>query len=298
MWNGFGKIPQDWNVYKLKIISTIKTGTTPSKDDERYYLDGKFPWIKPDDLNGLEPILTSKTKLNNEGIVLARKIPKGLILVCCIGSLGKMGVARVDLATNQQINSVIPKNNILYPEFAKYMIYSSKSEYEKFANSNVIAIINKQQHGEIVYPVPSLEEQSLIITFLDKKIPEIDKTIQKDTKLIELLKEKRIALITHIVTKGLDPYVKMKDSGVEWIGEIPENWSIKRLKYVADLIPGQSPNEKTYNEEGKGAILVNGPNEYSKSDFGHTRAIKWTTDPKKWAPNDSLLFCMRGFYYR
>ena len=67
-------------------------------------------------------------------------------------------------------------------------------------------------------------------SFLDKKTSEIDKTIEKDTRLIELLQEKRTALINHVVTKGLDPEAQMKDSGIEWIGEIPEEWEVKKLK--------------------------------------------------------------------
>lgn len=228
-----GEIPEEWNPFKLKFISRIETGTTPSKDDERYYSKGFFPWVKPDELNGLNPIKTSKTKLNKEGKALSRTIPKGSILVCCIGSLGKIGLAGVDLATNQQINSIIPNLDVLNPDFAKYLIFSSKLEYEKFANSNVVPIINKNQQGEIVYPVPPIEEQKAIVSFLDKKTSELDKTIEKDTRLIDLLQEKRTALINHVVTKGLDPEAPMKDSGIEWIGEIPEGWEVRNLDYAA-----------------------------------------------------------------
>lgn len=90
------------------------------------------------------------------------------------------------------------------------------------------------------------------------------------------------------------PYPAYKDSGVEWLGEIPAHWEAKRLKSTAKVITGQSPHESTYNDYGEGSLLINGPAEYSTDDFGRTRALKWTTDPKKYAPQDSLLFCLRG----
>jgi type I restriction enzyme S subunit len=86
----------------------------------------------------------------------------------------------------------------------------------------------------------------------------------------------------------------MKDSGVEWIGEIPSHWEVKKLKYVSTIDYGISPPDTTYNDKGIGEVLVNGPVEYSESDFGYTRSIKWTTDPKRFTKNGSLLFCLRG----
>jgi type I restriction enzyme S subunit len=71
-------------------------------------------------------------------------------------------------------------------------------------------------------------------------------------------------------------YPKYKDSGVEWLGEIPEGWILKRTKNIANIIPGQSPEESSYNLDQIGAILINGPAEYSETDFGLTRSIKWT----------------------
>ena len=86
----------------------------------------------------------------------------------------------------------------------------------------------------------------------------------------------------------------LKDSGVEWIGEIPSHWETKRLKYISEITYGISPPDTTYNDEGIGTILINGPVEYSETDFGLTRSLKWTTEPKKFTSKGSLLFCLRG----
>ena len=84
--------------------------------------------------------------------------------------------------------------------------------------------------------VPPLKEQSAIASFLDRKTAQIDKAISIKEKQIELLKERRQILIHHAVTRGLNPNVKMKDSGVEWIGEIPEHWEVKRLKNICEML--------------------------------------------------------------
>ena len=86
---------------------------------------------------------------------------------------------------------------------------------------------------EVVYP--DQPEQAKILTSLDRETARIDALIEKKTRFIELLNEKRQALITHAVTKGLDPNVKMKDSGIEWIGQVPEHWKVARVKRLASL---------------------------------------------------------------
>ena len=201
--NWVGEIPEGWKVHKLKRFSRIETGNTPSKEDERYYKDGNFPWIRPDELKEFQPILDSNIKLNKDGKKLARKIPKNSVLVCCIGSLGKIGIAGKELATNQQINSIILNEERCKFQFAKYIIFNSKGEMERIGNANVVSIVNKSQQGEISYCLPPFPQQTTIANFLDSKTARIDTLIKKDKKLIGLLKEKRTALINHAVTKGL-----------------------------------------------------------------------------------------------
>jgi len=92
--------------------------------------------------------------------------------------------------------------------------------------------------------VPPLDEQIQIAAFLDKETAKIDTFIERQEKLIKLLQEKRQAVISHAVTKGLNPDVKMKDSGVEWLGEVPEHWDIIKVKHIAKLESGHTPDKK------------------------------------------------------
>jgi type I restriction enzyme S subunit len=91
-----------------------------------------------------------------------------------------------------------------------------------------------------VLPYPSEEEQKTIAAFLDREIAKIDTLIAEQKNLIELLKEKRQAVISHAITKGLNPDAPMKDSGIEWLGEVPEHWEVKRLRFIAQLNPSKS----------------------------------------------------------
>jgi type I restriction enzyme S subunit len=107
--------------------------------------------------------------------------------------------------------------------------------------------------GGHLIPLPSANEQKLISRYLDKKTSQIDSLVEKIRKKIELLKEQRTSLINHYVTKGLDPNVEMKDSGVEWIGEIPKHWIMTKVKWVSEKIgSGVTPKggSEVYSEEG------------------------------------------------
>ena len=189
-----------------------------------------------------------------------------------------------------------PKKDKLNSGFLYYYFNNKSLKNYFLVNSNGTTIIGVSKFLlENTYLVlPSLQEQHHIVQFLDEKTELIDKLISTKERKITLLKEQRTSLINQVVTKGLNPNVKMKDSGVEWIGEIPEHWEIKKLKHLCEITYGISPPDTTYNDEGIGVELINGPVEYSETDFGYTRSLKWTTEPKKFCKKGSLLFCLRG----
>ena len=103
--------------------------------------------------------------------------------------------------------------------------------------------------GQLIIAVGPRNEQEKILRHLDRETARIDALISKKTRFIELLREKRQALITHAVTKGLDPRVKMKDSRVEWLGEVPEHWDVKRLKFIATVQTGVAKGKDTTGEQ-------------------------------------------------
>jgi type I restriction enzyme, S subunit len=162
-------------------------------------------------------------------------------LVFKLIDLENIKTSRVGLVSEKGIMSPVyirleSKNNYYY----KYYYYQYYDLYKKnIYNSlgdGVRSSLSPTDLLEIPLIVPSLPEQKKIVKYLDYKTQIIDKLIDKTKKKIELLKEKRTALINHCVTKGLNPNVEMKDSEVEWIGKIPKEWKIKKLKYFASLI--------------------------------------------------------------
>jgi len=157
------------------------------------------------------------------------------------------------LLLNQRIGKIETENSNYY----KYIFKSDfiQSQIKLIAEGSAQENISSEQIENFKVVNPNENTKNKIVSFLDKKTSEIDLTIEKDTRLIELLKEKRTALINHVVTKGLDPTAEMKDSGVEWIGEIPEDWEVRKIKSFSVVRRGASPrpidDPKYFDENGE-----------------------------------------------
>jgi type I restriction enzyme S subunit len=228
-----GKIPTHWSAYKTKQVASLHTGGTPAGVDETAFVFDGIPWIKPDDLLGTSGVSRPKRHLR---LIEAKSIgivPRNSVFVCGIGTVGKFGYAIEPSCTNQQINSITFGTNV-DDRFAVFAISSLEQEFLANSNKVTISICNKTRMGQVVLPLPPLPEQQAIGRFLDHKTSEIDALIAAKERLIDLLQEKRAALITQAVTKGLDPSVPMKDSGVEWLGRIPAHWEFRRTKSFFD----------------------------------------------------------------
>jgi type I restriction enzyme S subunit len=122
--------------------------------------------------------------------------------------------------------------------FLWYSLSFQIKPLNSYSDGDFIVSLNKEQWFNLITPLPPLSEQQQIVSYLDTKTSLIDSLIEKTQRKIELLKENRTSLINEVVTKGLNPNVEMKDSGVEWIGEIPSHWETVRLKYVCSVTTG------------------------------------------------------------
>lgn len=178
--------------------------------------DGCLGYINSYDFNCEQ--ITWTTDGANAGTVFLRKGKYNCTNVC---------------GTLQPIN----KENIL--QFYLYCLQYI-NQFHKRPDTNGAKIMNNEM-AEVYIPLPSNQEQLRIATFLNHETAKIDNLIEKQQQLIELLKEKRQAVISHAVTKGLNPDVPMKDSGVEWLGEVPENWKIIFIKHLTVVKRGASP---------------------------------------------------------
>lgn len=132
---------------------------------------------------------------------------------------------------------------------SRYLYYSLPFYLQIIHDLTYFTTVKHLSNGDLFdqkYIIPSTEEQTQISNYLDHKTSKIDDLISKKEQLIELLKEERTAIINQAVTKGLDPNAPMQDSGIEWLGEIPEHWTLKKLKYVASLISNKTSEKPNY----------------------------------------------------
>ena len=197
-----GKIPNHWKLLRLKEISIVKTGSTPPTSDDSFYCEVGTPWVKPDELNDFFYIKSSKVNLSVQGLKKSTLIKKGSVLVCCIGSIGKLGVAGVDLTTNQQINSITFNQEVM-SEFGKYLIFGSRTEMVNLSVGNVVQILNSGKQKQIIYPIPPKKEQKNLYEYLDRKNSLIQKAIYIIKLQIEALNKLKTTIIYDAVVGNI-----------------------------------------------------------------------------------------------
>lgn len=155
-----GQIPENWNISKLKNIAKIKTGNTPSKENgENYYASEGLLWVKPDNLLAFSYIKNTKEFLSDAGKSIARVVPAFTPLVCCIGSIGKFGIANQEVSFNQQINAVLFHPDKINSKYGLYYISCQEEQHWFYSNGNVVKILNTEEQGKILFPLPPLSEQ-------------------------------------------------------------------------------------------------------------------------------------------
>jgi type I restriction enzyme S subunit len=215
-----------------------------------------------------------------------RVSPKGSFLMVIEG--GSSGRKMVFLDRDVcYVNKLCSFYSIENTKFQYYYVQSYNYQ-DKFrlSLSGLIGGVSISNLREIELILPPLSEQQQIVSYLDTKTSQIDSLIEKTQRKIELLKENRTSLINEVVTKGLNPNVEMKDSGVEWIGEIPSHWELKRLKYFCELV-----NEKGLPNEGD--VKISPENVESNTGFCFNLYSEYSGDGVKFSEGDILLNKLR-----
>ncbi len=214
------EIPKHWDVRPFKFMARIKNGKD-YKDVE--VSEPGFPVIG----SGGQFSYASTYLFKGESVLLGRKgtIDKPLYINGPFWTVDTMFYTAINRNT--------------FPKYLYNCVLTIKFDY--FSTNTAVPSMTQEDLGNIVFPYPDIEEQTQIATFLDRETQKIDRLIEKQQQLIKLLQEKRQAVISHAVTKGLNPDVEMKESGVEWLGEIPEHWEMVPLKYLCDFSGGGTP---------------------------------------------------------
>jgi type I restriction enzyme, S subunit len=276
-----GEIPEHWNVKRLKNMASCNDealGENTSPDYEMEYVD-----ISSVDL--ISGITHHENMIFDKAPSRARrKVKDGDTIISTVRTYLKSIAAIKEPPSNLIVSTgfaVIRPKSKINPDYIGYLLQTEGFIGDVVSNSVGVSYPAINSTVLISLPVvePTLEEQQSIAHFLDRKTSQIDALIAKKEALLEKLDEKRTALISHAVTKGLDPNVPMKDSGVEWLGEIPDHWNVKRLNFLAKRIgdgihstPEYVDNSEYHFINGnnliKGKIVINDSTKcVSKEEF-------------------------------
>lgn len=254
-----GEIPVIWEKTKLKYyLSEVLTGGTPNTSEENYWSSQKdgINWISISDMtsNGREINYTRKriTKegLNSKNLFV---LPIGTLIYSIYGSIGKVSRLGIPSTIHQGILG-FTTNNKLDSVFLEYFLFYLKEYVSLFSSSNTQENLNQEKVLNFEISIPPINEQQQIVFFLDTKTSLIDSLIEKTQKKMELLKEQRTTLINEVVTKGLNPHVEFKDSGVEWIGKIPSHWENRKGSTIGNYSKGKGIKKDEVKESGHPCI--------------------------------------------
>jgi type I restriction enzyme S subunit len=240
-------LPVHWGTVALKWVSRVFAGGTPDKTKAHYWENGSIPWLNSGTVNQViisEPSAFITTEAFNSSS--ARWIPSGSLVMALAGQGKTKGmVAQLALRAtcNQSMAAIIPSGNVK-PRYLFWWLSSNYQSIRNMAGGDLREGLNLELIGDIPLLMPSEEEQTQIASFLDHEIACIDMLIEEQQRLIELLKEKRQAVISLSVTKGLEPTVSMKNSGVVWLGDVPAHWVIRKLKNLVSVRGGSTPSKE------------------------------------------------------
>ncbi len=242
-----GEIPAHWEANRTKFAARLRSGHTPSRQHDEYWQDCTIPWFGLADVwqirdGETEYVTETSEKISELGLAnsAARLLPKGTVMLSRTASVGFSTIMGVDMATTQDfVNWVCGPT--LRPEYLLYVFRSMHHEFRRLTMGSTHQTIYMPDVGRFSTPIPPVSEQDQVVAFVRKQTARIDALVAKKERLIELLQEKRTARITRAVTKGLDPNVAMKDSGIEWLGQIPAHWVVKKVKRLCLVRRGASP---------------------------------------------------------
>lgn len=265
-----GDVPVHWDLKKVRYISRFRGGSTPLTGEASYWDGGEIPWVTPKDMKRGR-IRDTQDHLTPEGLCecASSLLSVGHVLIVVRSGILRhslpVAVNDVPVALNQDMRA-FKLSSEMDSEYLRWFIEGNqKTLLDQWCKSGTtVESIEMEYLSGSMLSLPPPDEQNAIAAFLDRETGRIDALVDKKRALLERLKEKRAALISRTVTQGLpaeaanefglQPHTQFKPSGIEWLGEIPEGWGMKTIKYVsASMISGpfgSSLTKDKYSEEG------------------------------------------------
>ena len=247
-----GDVPANWEMISIRrlIAAPLWNGIFKKKEEfgAGVLLINVFDIYRSDfkiDFDSLDRVKCNQSEASNYDV-----LPGDLLFVR--SSLKQEGIAVVAMAGScpepvvYECHLIRARLNgqVLKPRFGSYVMNSAVYRSTMVAKAKITTMTTIDQEAILStqLPIPSILEQSLIAAFLDREAAKIDGLVAEQRRLMELLKEKRQVVISHAVTKGLNPHAPMKPSGIEWLGEVPEHWTVIPIRLVAKLESGHTPS--------------------------------------------------------
>lgn len=243
----FGDVPSHWSMNKFKYLlrekpktqnielpcGSLSFGNVVYKDSEK---------------------LTEEAKLAYQEVLTGEFLVNPLNLNYDLKSL-RTALSEVDVIVSSGY-IVLQSENVVDKQYLKWLLFVFDIHHMKTLGAGIRQTITFKDIGNCSIYLPSREEQDAIATFLNRETSRIDSLIAEKLAFVSLLKEKRQALISHVTTKGLNPNVKMKDSGIEWIGDVPEHWSLARIKHASSFITSGPRGWSDFIEENGPSLFL------------------------------------------
>ena len=237
-----GQIPAHWRVSRLG----FECQTLVPMRDKPQHLDGAIPWIRIEDFDGK---FVSRSK-SGQGVsqdtanaMNLKILPTGTVLCSCSCSMGATAIVAEPMVTNQTFIGIVPSQRFS-SDYLYYFFNAAAAYLDSIGTGAIQSYLSRDDFRRLRVPQPPSLEQTQLAAFLDCETAKIDALVAEQRRLLELLQEKRQAAISHAVTKGLNPHAPMKHSGIEWLGEVPAHWEITRVKWIARMESGHTPDKQ------------------------------------------------------
>ncbi len=306
------EIPEGWEVKKLKYIANTTLGKMLTNSDKGNYKKRKY--LRAANIEWLNVNISDVKEMWFSDDELKRlRLEEGDLLVSEGGEVGRTCIWKKELDECYIQNSVhkVTFNSQNNPEYFlnQFFVMGYKGAFDSIVNRISIGHLTGEKLKEICFIKPLLTEQIAIAKYLDRKTAEIDELITQKEWLIEMYEEEKTAIINQAVTKGIDPDVKLKDSGIDgidWLGEIPEGWKVKKLKYVLSINNGDSIKSEAIQPVGDypvygGNGIVGYTDDFNNNDVvfvigrvgakcGNVRLVSG----KKWISDNALIAYAKG----
>lgn len=242
-----GEVPNDWDILSIARVSNKITNGYVGATRDIFFDSGirylQSLHIKNNNINFHTPYYVSESWSNEKSKSILKE---GDVLIVQTGDIGQVAAVTKEFeGCNCHALIIVSGTEKISGFYLAWLLNSNygRQTLKSIQTGALHPHLNCGAIKDIKIPLPDIDIQNKITSFLDHETTKIDHLIEKQQQLIELLKEKRQAVISHVVTKGLDPNVPMKDSGVAWLGEVPEHWQLVPLKYLCTFSGGGTPTK-------------------------------------------------------